>query len=144
MAFMRTEIVSELVVEEPESSNHMVELLSIRLNLTFPYCACHVLSVETQDTLGMINTDLGRGYEKRIERMKKVGGSKISNILEKQKLNRPYVFKNRLIKKGKSVQKVKFEDVNMTALIWEEDLKKSTIAREGCEIKAFMYIRKIP
>jgi len=144
MTFMKTEIVSELVVEEPESSSHMVELLSIRMNVTFPYCACHILSVETQDTLGRITTDLGHGYEKKIERMKKVGGSKISSILEKQKLNRPYVFKNRLIRNGRGVKKVKFEDVNTTAMMMEKHLSNSSIAKEGCEVRAFMYIRKIP
>jgi len=144
-AFMTTEIVSELVVEQPESSSHMVELLSIKLNVTFPYCACHVLSVETQDTLGMITTDLGSGYEKRIQRMKKVGKSKISNIIEKQKLNRPYVFKNRLIRKGRKIVKVKFKKVNATLLTVDQIKRNSSIiAREGCEVKAFMYIRKIP
>jgi len=143
--FMRTEIVSELVVEEPQSSRHMVEMLSIRLNISFPYCACHVLSVETQDTLGMITTKFSSEYEKRIQKMKKGGRSKISNILEKQKLNRPYVLKSRLIREDKKMTKIKFEEVNATSLTVDQIKRNaSTIGSEGCEVKAFMYIRKIP
>merc|ERR1719510_669570 len=141
---MRTEIVTELVVEEPESSSHMVEMLSIRLNISFPYCACHVLSVETQDTLGMITTNFGSGWEKRIQKMKKAGKSMLSDILEKQKLNRPYVLKSRLIREGKKMTKVKFDDVNATSLTVDQLQKSSTIGSEGCEVRAFMYIRKIP
>jgi len=60
--FKKTEIVSTLQVEEPGVTSHLLDRLTLQFNITFPNCACHVLSIETHDTLGGLYTD----YEKKV------------------------------------------------------------------------------
>jgi len=143
MDFMRTEIISEVIVEDPSYNSHMVEMLSVHFNMSFPSCACHVLSVETQDTLGGFSTDLGTGgmltneddqFEAEIKKLMEEDSSKIL----KKRLNKPYVHKTRILPGG---GKVKF--VKDTTL---DDMPSKIVEfkGEGCEIRAFLYARKIP
>jgi len=62
LIFKKTEIVSTLQVEEPGVTSHLLDRLTLQFNITFPNCACHVLSIETHDTLGGLYTD----YEKKV------------------------------------------------------------------------------
>lgn len=57
MIFNKTEIVTVMQVEEPGKDSHLLNRLSVLFNVTFPNCACDVLSVETQDKLGSLFSD---------------------------------------------------------------------------------------
>jgi len=143
MDFMRTEIISEVIVEDPSHNSHMVEMLSVHFNITFPNCACHVLSVETQDTLGGFSTDLGTGgmltneseqFEADIKRLMEIDSFRTMN----KWLNKPYVHKTRLLPGGEKVTFVKdttLDDMPSKVVEFKE---------EGCEIRAFLFARKIP
>jgi len=143
MAFMKTEIISEVIVEDPTSNSHMVEMLAVHFNMSFSNVACHVLSVETQDTLGGFSTDLGRGglltnvddeFEAEIQKLMQQDESTFTT----KRLNTPYVYKTRVLPNG---QKVKFA----TDITLEDMPSKITEFKgEGCEIRAFLYARKIP
>jgi len=154
MDFMRTEIISEVIVEDPSYNSHMVEMLSVHFNMSFPNCACHVLSVETQDTLGGFSTDLGTGgiltnedgqFEAEI---KKLFEEDSSEMLKKsmnkpyehktRRLNKPYVHKTRILPGGEKVKFVK------DATLDDMPSKIIEFKGEGCEIRAFLYARKIP
>jgi len=144
MDFMRTEIISEVIVEDPSYNSHMVEMLSVHFNMSFPFCACHVLSVETQDTLGGFSTDLGAGgllsnedqeFEAEIKKLMEQDDS--SNIIKKR-LNKPYVHKTRILSSGEKVKYVKDTSLD------DMPSKITEFKGEGCEIRAFLYARKIP
>jgi len=57
MDFAKTEIVSNMQVEEPGKKSQLLDRLVIQFNVTFPNCSCHVLSVETIDMLGGFASD---------------------------------------------------------------------------------------
>jgi len=91
LIFKKTEIVSTLQVEEPGVTSHLLDRLTLQFNITFPNCACHVLSIETHDTLGGLYTD----YEKKVYaksnveliQEKNVQGVKAVEVEEKRKGN---------------------------------------------------------
>lgn len=144
MDFLRTEIISEVIVEDPSNDSHMVEMLSVHFNISFPNCACHILSVETQDTLGGFSTDLGSGglltnkdedLEAQIQRL---GEQDSSSSRVRKRLNTPYVHKTRILPSGDMVKYVRDRTID------DMPSKITEFRGEGCEIRAFLYARKIP
>jgi len=111
MHFNKTQIVTVLQVEEPGKRSHLLDRLTVLFNVTFPNCACHVLSLETEDALGGFSTD----YDHYVYVETTNGLIKEKKIFDKDALeaqeNRKghFMKKWRVINKNGTVKVVEFE-----------------------------------
>jgi len=146
MSFRKIEMISVMKVEEPGEKSHLLDRLTLQFSINFTNCACHVLSVETEDTLGGFYTDYQeKVYAKsKIELVHKktVQDAKAVEINEKRKGH--FFNKYRLIKNGNDLDVVEFQEGNETSISADQPFRVEKVKTEGCVVNGILRTQKIP
>jgi len=146
MHFNKIEIVTVMQVEEPGKNSHLLDPLTVLFNVTFPNCACNVLSLETEDKLGRFFSD----YEHYVyvvtdNSLIKEKKNLDEDALEAQERRKGHIMNRwRLINKNGTVKMVKFERRENITQLTKQPSKFAQIKTEGCMVTGLLRIGKIP
>jgi len=147
MMFNKTEIVTVVQVEEPGKDSHLLNRLTVIFNVTFPNCACDVLSIETQDKLGALFSDYDHYvYGEATKGLMKENHTFFDlDALEDQERRKGHSLNRwRLINKNGTVKVVEFEREEEISKLANQPSKFALLKTEGCTVDGLLRIGKIP